>query len=162
MEELAQRFKEERPSGYMSLVIPPWMVNTTAGWCAEAIQRHAPTAQAIAFRGLSGGLIAPIVAAKLGLNVLGVRKDHSHGGSTFHPITVHGERVQRAVILDDFVETGITVREIVKGCLNRLVVPIMGFLYGKVTEHEQFVELSKDIRIKMQGCLPMDFYQAAF
>lgn len=62
---------------------------------------------AIAFRGLSGALIAPTIAMEMGKELIAVRKtkgDHS-------TYMVEGDRAARTyVIVDDFIGTGSTVR----------------------------------------------------
>jgi hypothetical protein len=64
----------------------------------------------IAFRGTSGALIAPAVAAKLRKNILMVRKqgDGSHSGC---PLEGNGD-IERYIIVDDFIATGATVEKI--------------------------------------------------
>ena len=65
---------------------------------------------AIAFRGLSGALVAPIVALEMEKTLLAVRKkgDSNHSGRV-----VEGDYgARRYIILDDFQATGDTVRAI--------------------------------------------------
>lgn len=65
---------------------------------------------AIAFRGMSGALVAPSVAAALGKNLLMIRKEQSHSDMNvegFYGIT------QRYVIVDDFISSGETCRTII-------------------------------------------------
>lgn len=66
---------------------------------------------AIAFRGLSGSLVAPIVAHMMDKTLLAVRK-----GEQCHSVhMVEGDHnARRYVILDDFISSGTTVREILK------------------------------------------------
>jgi adenine/guanine phosphoribosyltransferase-like PRPP-binding protein len=66
----------------------------------------------IAFRGMSGALIAPAVAVRLKKSLILVRKkkDDSHGGRD-----VEGNKASRRyVIIDDFISSGDTVCEIKK------------------------------------------------
>jgi len=72
---------------------------------ATQILRHVQF-DTIAFMGLSGALIAPIVAYKMEKGVLAVRKDL--GGHS--PLLVEGNiGSQKYVIIDDFTSTGETV-----------------------------------------------------
>jgi len=66
---------------------------------------------AIAFRGLSGALIAPIIAMQMGKSLLAVRKDEK----THSIHKVEGDiSARRYIIVDDFIATGSTVRAILK------------------------------------------------
>lgn len=77
--------------------------------CAANLKRY--EFDAIAFRGMSGAMIAPPVAALMGKTLILVRKP---GESTHSSDTVEGDvrYIKRYVILDDFVATGNTAREI--------------------------------------------------
>jgi len=67
---------------------------------------------AIACRGVSGLLIAPGVALRLNKTLLKVRKKKEEAHSSF---LVEGDRgAKRYIILDDFIESGDTVKEIAK------------------------------------------------
>jgi adenine/guanine phosphoribosyltransferase-like PRPP-binding protein len=69
----------------------------------------------IAFRGLSGALIAPIVAMRMGKSLMAVRKGeqcHSH-----HQVEGNAA-TKRYVIIDDFISLGCTVHAI----LNEVLV----------------------------------------
>lgn len=72
---------------------------------------------AIAFRGLSGSLIAPIVAMEMGKTLLAVRKgEFSHSGRI-----VEGDYNARTyVIVDDMISSGDTIKEIVKAITEAL------------------------------------------
>lgn len=109
--ELVERWKLDPPKGYLGLGITPWLAPHVVHWVAECILQHAPAAQAVAFTGVSGALIAPAVALQLCLNPIAVRKgyDDSHGGSTKHPTALERAPVHQYVIVDDFVESGATL-----------------------------------------------------
>ena len=64
----------------------------------------------IAFRGMSGALVAPAVAAALGKNLVLVRK-RSEGCHTIR--VVEGEQSGNYIIIDDFIETGRTCKTII-------------------------------------------------
>jgi orotate phosphoribosyltransferase len=69
---------------------------------------------AVAFMGMSGSLLAPPVARQLKLRMIAVRPV----GNSSHTHSVHvveaPDGCDRYVILDDFIETGETVRRIVR------------------------------------------------
>lgn len=68
---------------------------------------------AIAFRGLSGALVAPIVAREMKKTLLCVRREIGETGHSVHG--VEGDlAARRYVILDDFVSSGTTVRKIIQ------------------------------------------------
>jgi orotate phosphoribosyltransferase-like protein len=72
---------------------------------------------AIAFRGLSGSLIAPVVALKLGKTLLAVRKGEECHSSR----QVEGDLgADRYIIIDDFVSSGETVNKIRKAIIRRV------------------------------------------
>lgn len=75
--------------------------------------------QAFAFRGMSGSLIAPLLAYKMRKSLLAVRKPkhcdapESQSHSFLH---VEGdEAASRYIIIDDFTSSGATVRAILEG-----------------------------------------------
>lgn len=76
------------------------------------ICKHLKTIQfdAIAFRGLSGAMIAPIVALRLNKSLLAVRKDGEKTHSCYKVEGDYGAR--RYIILDDFISGGNTARAI--------------------------------------------------
>ncbi len=69
---------------------------------------------AVAFRGLSGALAAPIIAYLMHKTIIAVRKPYevdNHAGHSNRP--VDGDRgARRYVVVDDFVATGDTLRAI--------------------------------------------------
>ena len=82
------------------------------------------TFDAIAFRGLSGALIAPILASRLDKTLIAVRKHKTCekcGNSTAHSYrTVEGNLgANRYIIVDDFVSSGVTVRTIIKSIAEK-------------------------------------------
>lgn len=66
--------------------------------------------QALAFRGISGASLAFPMSERLGLPLLHIRKPGSHSQFVFEGNLT----VDRYAIVDDFAETGITLRTIVK------------------------------------------------
>lgn len=65
----------------------------------------------IAFRGVSGALIAPIIADKMKKGLIVVRKKERHHSNDM----VEGEKDKKTyIIIDDFIESGATIKEIIK------------------------------------------------
>lgn len=87
--------------------------------CVARLREKEHLFDTIAFRGMSGALIAPSVADVLGKQLLMVRKaqDDSHGG------LVEGARSRsRYIVLDDVVESGNTVAQVILNVWNRGLV----------------------------------------
>ena len=92
-------------------LLPDVAKHTVARVCKLVRQRNIQF-DAIACRGLSGLLIAPIVAMRLKKTLLCVRK----GEKTHSPQNVEGDaKAKTYVILDDFIDSGETVSAIVDG-----------------------------------------------
>jgi adenine/guanine phosphoribosyltransferase-like PRPP-binding protein len=78
----------------------------------------------IVFRGMSGALIAPIVAHKMGKEIVMLRKKDEQTHSIFG---YEGYLdVQRYVIIDDFVSTGETVAKIIMDMRRRGAAKFVG------------------------------------
>ncbi len=74
----------------------------------DALKPYSKAFDSIAFRGMSGAIIAPMVAAQLNKDLIMIRKseDKSHASAT-----VEGHiTTQSYVIIDDFVDSGRTLR----------------------------------------------------
>lgn len=70
----------------------------------------------IAFTGMSGALVAPLVADKMKKKLLMVRKEGDGSHSSYN---VEGHRdIKRYIVLDDLVCTGTSIRNVVKGVLK--------------------------------------------
>lgn len=82
---------------------------------------------ALAFRGMSGALIAPAIAMRLNKSLILVRKDEDN---THSNQSVEGDRTARTyIIIDDFQATGDTARKIIKGVRGFAPKAVfMGFL----------------------------------
>lgn len=76
--------------------------------------RH--TFDSIAFRGASGALVAPAVAAKLGKHLLLVRK--GEGSHSYHQVEGN-VATEKYIIIDDIVASGETVEAIVNAIQRR-------------------------------------------
>lgn len=93
---------------YLKGVLDPEKRKKIIDRAFETLQPEAHTFDAIAFRGMSGALVAVPLADKLGKNLMLVRKgENCH--STF---SVEGVLSQRYIIVDDLICTGHTIRQI--------------------------------------------------
>jgi|SRR5579864_2987186 len=102
------------------------MKHDSAPWMRDAVTREGVTRivadaveklrdlnfDTIAFRGMSGALIAPIIAHQLGKEIAMIRKE----GVTTHSVCSYEgyKEVKRYVIVDDFVSTGDTIAKIME------------------------------------------------
>lgn len=68
----------------------------------------------VVFRGASGCLIGPAVADKLGKHMLYIRKDKEYEDSHSSHMCEGHTRLQRYIIVDDFISSGYTVDSIIK------------------------------------------------
>lgn len=75
------------------------------------IAKSKVTFDAIAFRGASGSLVAPIVALKLEKQLIMIRKDDNN--HSYHSIEGYVDS-QRFIIIDDLICTGNTICEILR------------------------------------------------
>lgn len=76
------------------------------------LEGHKDEFDSIAFRGLSGGIVAPIIAVRMKKKILAVRKptENAHSCNKFEG----DASAQRYIIIDDFVSTGETIKKIVE------------------------------------------------
>lgn len=99
-------------SSYLDLALAKKQRKALLRNCVKLLRKSAVEFDAIAFRGMSGALIAPPVADLLGKHLIMVRKpgDQRHSSRL-----VEGEdAITRYIIIDDFIRTGDTVRQVVK------------------------------------------------
>lgn len=74
---------------------------------------------AIAFRGMSGAVVAPVLAYALGKSIIMVRKPKIHSGEYHSHLIVEGDKnAERYLIVDDFRCSGNTVRAILEEVSN--------------------------------------------
>ena len=110
-------------SEYLECVYEPKRLRRTIRRTVTALRnlRKRTWFDAVAFRGSSGAAVAYAASAELGIPLLHVRK----GGSHCH-LKVEGARgVRTYVILDDFIDSGNTVRAIVKEVRRELSEPVL-------------------------------------
>lgn len=98
-------------SSYIREALDGDLLNMFIKRAIDALEPISNKFDTIAFRGYSGGLVAPAVAAYLGKDLIIVRKDNENC-HTSH--SVEGfKRIQRYIIIDDFTETGATLEDII-------------------------------------------------
>jgi len=102
--------KDIRCAGHLHYALDPARLKEKLPEIIEVLSRY--EFDAIAFRGLSGALVAPTVAMMMGKTLLAVRKLHEAAHSIH---LVEGDiGATKFVILDDFSSSGKTVYEILK------------------------------------------------
>jgi len=98
-----------RCASHLTMMLTPDRAKYTVRQVIKMIKDRGLEFDAIACRGVSGLLIAPIVAMRLNKSLIVVRK----GEDTHSMYTVEGDHgARRYLILDDFIDQGDTVREI--------------------------------------------------
>ena len=103
-------YKPEIIHDYSAEFLTPAKLRKAVQRCLRVIRKRKLKFDAIAFRGLSGAVVAPMVALALKKTLIAVRKNRSHG------IKVCGDLgAQSYLIIDDFISSGETVRKIVTG-----------------------------------------------
>ena len=101
-------YKPRIINDYSAYFLTPTKLRKAVQKCVRIIRKRKLKFDAIAFRGLSGAVVAPMVALALKKTLIAVRKNRSHG------IKVCGDLgAQSYLIIDDFISSGETVRKIV-------------------------------------------------
>lgn len=100
-------------SSYLAETLSPASRRDTVRRVVRAIKKSKIEFDAIAFRGMSGALIAPLVADKLDKSVILVRKKEDNTHSSYK-IETDNEKITRYIIVDDLISSGATMREIRK------------------------------------------------
>lgn len=103
-------------SGYHHRVVPTHTLKETVEETVKWLRKQDKKTpfDALAFRGLSGTMVAPSVAMRLNKTMIIVRKD-AEISSSHSTLRVLGDINARSyVILDDFIATGRTATEIVE------------------------------------------------
>jgi hypothetical protein len=96
-------------TGYLDRVYDPKEFSRTVDETLEMMREHAADFDAIAFRGSSGAALAFIAAHQLDRPLIHIRKDKGHYGSRMEGFL----GATKIAIVDDFVASGDTIREIV-------------------------------------------------
>ena len=126
-------------AGYLSSALTPDKFRRILNKLARNIRNANITFDSIAFRGMSGTLVAPTIAFRLKKNPVLIRKecDGSHSGRS---IEANSEVVDY-IIIDDLIESGTTIKRIVEAMDERGITPdhCKGiFLYGTASEQTVF------------------------
>lgn len=106
---------------------------------------------AIAFTGSSGAALAFPLSFLLELPLIHVRKGRSHyyGGAIEGTISS-----KRYLIVDDFIESGSTIRRIIRkidSALNNQAQPVGVYLYVNDNREDEFVYKTKTIPVYTRG-----------
>lgn len=96
-------------SSYIGHVFNPQRLDEIIEGSLSVLRPKAHLFEAIAFRGLSGSLVAPIIAFHLKKSMIAVRKEPSHSG-----YKAEGSDCTGYLIVDDFASSGTTIWEIIK------------------------------------------------
>lgn len=81
--------------------------------CTDRLAKHKNDFDYIAFSGISGALIAPIIAYQLQKNMIVVRKERSLH-SELDVEGIEKNSTARYLVIDDFIDSGITILRILK------------------------------------------------
>lgn len=115
---------------HLSNALPRLSTDITIGYCCgmlkDAEEHRTLKYDTLAFSGMSGALIAPIIAHRLKKDLLMIRKK---GDNTHSCLIVEGNvGAQRIVVVDDFINSGHTVGRIVKYIRMCCKAKIVGLL----------------------------------
>jgi len=94
---------------YLSRLMTPKTLRQTTNKIISTIKKNKIEFDAIAFRGLSGSLVAPIISLDIEKPLIVVRKDASHGDKIEGYVSA-----DKYIIIDDFIDSGKTIRSILK------------------------------------------------
>lgn len=126
---------EVRHAGYQNHLHKPDYLLAAARWVVSELARYAPTAQAIVARGMSGVVVASVASALSGKPLIIIRKpeDKHHAYNRVQgPYGFHGPYV----VVDDFSESGSTLKEILSACATADAGECVGiFLYAEYTTY---------------------------
>lgn len=132
---------------YLHDVFYPENLNQTVKNLCSAVERleyAGKEVNAIACQGISGVLVAPIVAHKLFKHLIVVRKDlNTHSHEMVEGLQGIGEGRFNYVIIDDCVETGHTVANVltqIEGFTNGAGNCISIFLYADDRDGDELME----------------------
>lgn len=151
--------KRKAPSfshcGYMSRAIEPKHVKRVLSRLVKLIrdwQKVNGPIDAIAFRGLSGSLMAPLLSYRTGIPMIAVRKPND-GSHSYKPVEGAYVIDGRYIIVDDFIDSGATVKVIVDA-INGFE-PSMKFIG---TIEYQKVPYCRDLRDDDYKCLLNEYW----
>jgi orotate phosphoribosyltransferase-like protein len=103
---------------YFANVLSLLSRESTVNKAVTCLKRHKDEFDAIAFRGMSGAALAPILAYLLNKELVIVRKLTSHKRTHAHQRVEGNVEGLRYIIVDDFVFSGATISRTI-GAINR-------------------------------------------
>lgn len=110
---MSEKTKRHLGCSYLSSVISVAGLTRAVEAVVSAIQVSKIPFELIAFRGMSGALVGPMVAARLNKEFLMVRKRKDNSHSSFDVEGTVPVTSQRYIIVDDFICSGRTVRTVI-------------------------------------------------
>lgn len=130
----------ELQSDYFDSLLTPSSLKQTLGRAAKCLENE--EYDTLAFRGMSGAILAPTIAMKENKQMIMVRKPRSQTHSIY---SVEGnKKAHRYIIVDDFIESGQTVCEIVKAIkVFARKAKCLGILIACDGQHSEFLPLAK-------------------
>jgi len=155
-------------SNYLTGALTPKQVRKFVRAAVPLLKKY--DFQAIAFRGMSGALIAPLLAYKCNKTLVMVRKPKLHFDEHHSPLQIEGDNaMQRYIIVDDLTASGATVRAIVRGVAEFAPqAKCLGCLFfNDFFHHEDALQLTSTYRSLEVPDFPFvinnpaDFYQEA-
>lgn len=103
-------------SGYLHTILNAEGLRLTIPPLQKLIEKHAGEFETIVVRGMSGALVAPILAMNMHKNMVIIRKDKHEGHSG---LEVEGpKKIGKFIIIDDLVSTGSTISVILTTLSN--------------------------------------------
>jgi hypothetical protein len=151
-------------TGYLNYVMETHRMKQTVHLAEEALAPILHQFQAFAFRGLSGALVAPLLAVHFDKSLIAVRKETepSHGCCY-----VLGDRAAKSyLIVDDQISSGTTIRWIFKHikkwapemtCFGCLCINSLHCFKGDIVRNEFVVADFKTLQTKYLIDVPPDF-----
>ena len=102
-------------AGYLTNVFVQANLKITVEKTLKELEPLKDSFDSIAFRGLSGGLIASIICYQMKKGMVAVRKDKKIEAShSQNKVESETDNIGRFIILDDQISSGTTVREMLK------------------------------------------------
>lgn len=103
-------------SSYLVPLFQPAMTDKIVNALVTMLREKEVEFDTIVFRGMSGSLIAPIIAYLMHKSLLVVRKDSENNHSGY---SLEGNHPSRFIIIDDFISSGHTIKTILSDVGDR-------------------------------------------
>jgi hypothetical protein len=100
-------------SSYLIHLFDPAARQRTIEHLVKCIKTSGVRFNAVAFQGWSGALIAPELALKLNVGLVGVRKEYDREPAHGRKVEGHIETDLSYIIVDDFISSGKTISELI-------------------------------------------------